>query len=114
MLSLQDEYMGILNSWDCIGLWLLLRTISQEEQTDLYNNFPKGKKVKYKQLHTAMEKAGFMVAEIIAYELDEMAYIGDFGGVSEYLEMDGVMHILELCCQSTVDYIKEEIWTTEF
>lgn len=114
MLSLEDEYMALLNSWDCLSLWLLLRTISQEEQTDLYNSFPKGKKVKYKQLHTAMEKAGRIVADVVAFEIDLMAAAGDGGGVSEYLEIDGVMFILDLCDASTVDYIKGEIWITEF
>lgn len=113
-MSSQNEYIELLNKWDCLGLWLFLRPISQEEQTDLYNDFPKGGKVRYKQLHTALEKAGFIIAQNLSVEIDCLAAIHDDQGLMELLEISGILFILKMCSDETVNYIEENIWTTEF
>ena len=112
--TIKDEYMSLLNSWDSLGLWLFLRTVSDEEQTDLYNDFPKGLKVRYKRLHTALDKCGFMLAVSIAEDIAFMAFCNDDQGLSENLEIDGILFILNLCPDETINYIMGNLWTTEF
>ena len=109
-----DEYMDFLNNWDSLGLWLFLRTVSDEEQTDLYGSFPKGQKVKYKHLHTALDKAGYQIASNLSVEIDGLAANEDDQGLREATEIDGILFILNMCANETISYIEDNLWTTEF
>lgn len=112
--TIKEEYMSLLNSWDSLGLWLFLRTISDDDQADLYNDFPKGLKVRYKQLHTALEKAGYQIAASISVDIDCLAEIQDDQGLREALDIDGLLFILRMCKDETIFYIEENLWTTDF
>ena len=112
--TIKEEYMGLLDSWDSLGLWLFLKTITDEQQIDLYGDFPEGLKVRYKQLHTALDKAGFIIAKRTALDIQFMALGQDDQGLREYLEIDGVLFILEFCSNFTINYIEDNLWTIEF
>ena len=112
--TIKEEYMSLLNSWDSLGLWLFLRTITEEEQADLYNDFPKGLKVRYKQLHTALEKAGYQIAASISVDIDCLAAIQDDQGLMEALDINGALFILNMCTNETISYIEDNLWTIEF
>ena len=110
----KEEYMQLLDSWDALGLWIFLRTISEDEQSSLYNDFPKGLKVKYKRLHVALSDCGFMIAGQISVDIDCLAAIRDDQGLHEALEIDGLADILKMCSDETVKYIKDNLWGHEF
>ena len=55
IFSLQKKYMEAIDSWDGFSLWLLTSSISEKEDIDLYNMFPKNKKTKYKRVCNSLE-----------------------------------------------------------
>ena len=111
---IKEEYMGLLDSWDSLGLWLFLRTITVKEEVDLYGSFPKDFKVKYKRIHTSLEKAGYQIAASISVDIDCLAAIRDDQGLREVLDINGALFILNMCTNETISYIEDNLWTTEF
>ena len=110
-MTLDEEYLHLINSWDCIGLLLFCRELP--EDTDL-QAFPKGKIVKYKTLVRAMMNAGFYISSYMELELTELISINDDAGIIDFLDFDRSSEFLKLCDKQIIEYVENNIWTTEF
>lgn len=106
IFSLHEKYMKAIDSWDGLSLWLLTRSISEREYSDLYNMFPKNKKTKYKMLCNALESVGLDRAKEVADDLDLMVCIEDDCGINEIMEVEHIKEVFIYCKNETIYYIE--------
>ncbi|MHA1832470.1 MAG: hypothetical protein ACTSV7_00645 [Candidatus Baldrarchaeia archaeon] len=106
LFSLQKKYMGFIDSWDCLALWLLTRSLDEKTYNDLYNMFPKNKKTKYKRVCNALEMLGRELAVEVAFDLDLLAETQDDFELIEILETENIKEVFIYCDYKTIDYIE--------
>jgi hypothetical protein len=106
LFSIQEKYMGFIDSWDGLSLWLLTRSLDEKTYNDLYNMFPKNKKTKYKRVCNGLEMLGRERAIEVAFDLDYFVEIQDDFGIIEILDAENIKEVFIYCEYETINYIE--------
>lgn len=81
-----EEFIGLINAGDAIGLAVFMRGLSVEESTALFNSFEAGAKTANKNKVRTLNSEGMAQFNETADRLAELARAGDDAGIAEILD----------------------------
>lgn len=84
-VSLADvqEFTHLLETEESLSFWLFTQSKTDRQNSDLYNSFPKGKKVTGKKAYDDLVKKGWAEAMVVCDDLQQLSDADDEMGVKQ-------------------------------
>ncbi len=106
----KDTFDMLMHNQDALGLVVFCKNLPEDVYFALYNSFPKGKKVEYKEKLKGLEREGYTLISNYSEQLTSYASEGDKDGLAELMsELGGTVkeYILNGLDEETKKSIKE-------